>query len=93
MHNSFAEAYSIPYGKLSADVVVLQTDAGVTQLKQGQHLPCGALVSSYQQGIDRKKSAMLCLCVHVRVHVCVLAQQIKSAHWNEVLLTWIFFFY
>lgn len=44
IHSSLAGV--IPCGKLTADVVVLQTDAGVTLLKQGQHLPCGALLSS-----------------------------------------------
>lgn len=56
----------IPCGKLYADVVVLQTDAGVTQLKQGQHLPCGALVSSHHKGEGRqKKTATACAGVFV----------------------------
>lgn len=72
----------IPCGKFSADIVVLQTDARVTLLKQGQHLPCGALLSSYQLGTERKE--------YRSVFVCVCAPQIKVTHCKEGLLTWLF---
>lgn len=67
IHKRFAG--HIPCGRLSADLVVLQTDAGVTLLKQGQHLPCGALVSSYQLGTKWKRNDCVCVCNRSREYI------------------------
>lgn len=79
IHNRFAG--HIPCARLSADLIVLQTDAGVTLLKQGQHLPCGALVSSYQLETKRKINDCAFVCV------CMCVQQIKEIHCKEALPT------
>lgn len=72
IHNCFAR--HIPCGKLSADVVVLQTDVGVILLKQGQHLPCGALVSRFPTGKRETEKSItplsLCMCMCVCCSYC-----------------------
>lgn len=61
------ETHTGPCGGFSADAVAVQTDVGVTLLKQGQHLPCGAVVSSsYWSGKGRGKIMQFwCVCVCV----------------------------
>lgn len=71
---------SVPCGQLSADVVALWADAGVTQLKQGQHLPCGALVSNYQQGKGGRKGPT----VRLRAFTCTADQGCGKS-----LLSWL----
>ena len=65
---TLCEADTSPCGELSADAVAVQTDVGVTLLKQGQHLPCGAvLVQQLPTGDGERKNNALLLCVCVCV--------------------------